>query len=52
MVRETLANAAPLQGWDLPQEFSTLRRLLEVRLSAKNRCAAGKREFVQSLPPA
>ncbi len=52
-VRETTANAldqaAPLQGWELPPEFSTLRRLLEARLSSKNRCAAGKREFVQVL---
>ncbi len=44
-----LDQAAPLQGWDLPLEFSTLRRLLEARLSQKNRCAAGKREFVQVL---
>jgi len=44
-----LDQAAPLQGWDLPPEFSTLRRLLEARLSQKNRCAAGKREFVQVL---
>ena len=44
-----LDQAAPLQGWELPPEFSTLRRLLEARLSSKNRCAAGKREFVQVL---
>jgi hypothetical protein len=44
-----LDQAAPLQGWELPPEFSTLRRLLEGRLSSKNRCAAGKREFVQVL---
>ena len=44
-----LDQAAPLQGWDLPEEFSTLRRLLEARLSQKNRRAAGKREFVQVL---
>jgi len=44
-----LDQAAPLQGWDLPEEFGTLRRLLEARLSQKNRCAAGKREFVQVL---
>lgn len=44
-----LDQAAPLQGWDLPPEFATLRRLLEARLSQKNRCAAGKREFVQVL---
>lgn len=36
-----LDQAAPLQGWDLPDEFATLRRLLEARLSNKNRCAAG-----------
>lgn len=44
-----LDQAAPLQGWALPDEFLTLRRLLEARLSGKNRCAAGKREYVQVL---
>jgi len=44
-----LDQAAPLQGWDLPKEFATLRRLLEARLSSRNRCAAGKREYVQVL---
>jgi len=44
-----LDQAAPLQGWGLPDEFATLRRLLEARLSQKNRCAAGKREYVQVL---
>lgn len=44
-----LDQAAPLQGWDLPTEFATLRRLLEGRLSRKNRSAAGKREYVQVL---
>ncbi len=44
-----LDQAAPLQGWDLPPEFATLRRLLTARLSQRNRCAAGKREFVQVL---
>lgn len=44
-----LDQAAPLQSWDLPKEFATLRRLLEARLSGKNRCAAGKREYVQVL---
>jgi transposase len=44
-----LDQAAPLHGWDLPPEFATLRRLLEARLSPRNRCAAGKREFVQVL---
>lgn len=36
--------AAPLQGWDLPDAFDTLRRLLEAR-----QCKAGKREYVQVL---
>ena len=44
-----LDQAAPLQGWALPESFATLRRLLEARLDGKNRCAAGKREFVQVL---
>jgi hypothetical protein len=44
-----LDQAAPLQGWNLPNEFATLRRLLQARLSQKNRCAAGKREYVQVL---
>lgn len=44
-----LDQAAPLQGWALPESFATLRRLLEARLSGRNRCAAGKREFVQVL---
>ena len=37
-----LDQAAPLQGWDLPEEFGTLRRLLESRMGPR-----GKREFVQ-----
>ena len=36
--------AAPLVGWDLPEEFATLRRLLEARMAKR-----GKREFVQIL---
>ena len=36
--------AAPLQGRDLPEEFATLRRLLESRMGPR-----GKREFVQVL---
>jgi hypothetical protein len=36
-----LDQAAPLVGWELPEEFATLRRLLEARM--------GKREFVQVL---
>ena len=39
-----LDQAAPLQGWDLPEEFGTLRRLLESRMGRR-----GKREFVQAL---
>ena len=39
-----LDQATPLQGWDLPEEFSTLRRLLESRMGRR-----GKREFVQVL---
>ena len=39
-----LDQAAPLQGWDLPEAFMTLRRLLEARMG-KN----GKREYGQVL---
>jgi transposase len=39
-----LDQAAPLQGWELPQEFGPLRRLLEARMGK-----AGKREYVQIL---
>jgi hypothetical protein len=39
-----LDQAAPLVGWDLPETFATLRRLLEVRMGK-----AGKREYVQVL---
>ena len=39
-----LDQAAPLAGWKLPDEFATLRRLLEARMGKK-----GKREFVQIL---
>ena len=39
-----LDQAAPLAGWQLPEEFATLRRLLEARMGSK-----GKREFVQVL---
>ncbi len=44
--RKTAApdQAAPLQGWDLPEEMNTLRRLLESRMGPR-----GKREFVQVL---
>ena len=39
-----LDQAAPLQGWNLPEAFTSLRRLLEARMG-KN----GKREYVQVL---
>jgi hypothetical protein len=39
-----LDQAAALQGWDLPEEFATLRRLLEARMGKP-----GKREYVQVL---
>lgn len=39
-----LDQAAPLAGWTLPEEFATLRRLLEARMGRQ-----GKREFVQVL---
>ena len=39
-----LDQAPPLAGWDLPEEFGTLRRLLESRMGRR-----GKREFVQVL---
>ena len=39
-----LDQAAPLAGWELPDGFPTLRRLLEARMGK-----AGKREYVQVL---
>ena len=39
-----LDQAAPLAGWDLPDAFATLRRLLEARMGK-----SGKREYVQVL---
>ena len=39
-----LDQAAPLAGWELPEEFETLRRLLESRMGRR-----GKREYVQVL---
>ena len=39
-----LDQAAPLQGWELPDEFGVLRRLLESRMGRR-----GKREYVQLL---
>lgn len=41
---KALDQAAPLAGWQLPEEFATLRRLLEARMGKQ-----GKREFVQVL---
>ncbi|MCP4933552.1 MAG: IS21 family transposase, partial [bacterium] len=39
-----LDQAAPLKGWDLPDEFAILHRLLEAHMEKK-----GKREYVQVL---
>ena len=39
-----LDQAAPLAGWELPEEFAKLRRVLEARLGQQ-----GKREFVRVL---
>ena len=39
-----LDQAAPLVGWELPEEFAVFRRLLEARMGKR-----GKREFVQVL---
>ena len=39
-----LDQAAPLAGWELPEEFGMLRRLLEPGMGRR-----GKREFVQVL---
>jgi len=39
-----LDQAAPLQGWELPDEFAALRRLFESRMGR-----GGKREYVQVL---
>ena len=39
-----LDQAAPLAGWELPEEFAKLRRVLEARLGQP-----GKREFVRVL---
>ena len=42
--RAPWGQAAPLQGWELPDEFGTLRRLLESRMGRR-----GKREYLQVL---
>jgi transposase len=41
---QALDQAAPLAGWELPDEFARIRRLLEARLGKP-----GKREYVQIL---
>jgi transposase len=40
----SLDQAAPLQHWDLPDEFAHLRRLMEARMGRR-----GKREYIQVL---
>jgi hypothetical protein len=39
-----LDQAAPLEGWELPEEFTELRRQMEARLGKR-----GRREYVQVL---
>lgn len=39
-----LDQAAPLQNWELPEEFERLRRLLEARMGKK-----GRKEYIQVL---
>jgi transposase len=39
-----LDQAAPLQGWELPEAFATLRRLMEARMGKR-----GRRAYVQVL---
>lgn len=39
-----LDQAAPLQNWDLPEDFEHLRRLLEARMGKK-----GRKEYIQVL---
>lgn len=39
-----LDQAAPLQGWELPEAFTTLRRLMEARMGKQ-----GRRAYVQVL---
>jgi len=42
-----MANAAPLAEWNLPEEFQTLRRLMEARM-----LKMGRHEYVQARTPA
>ncbi len=44
MKPNALDQAAPLQGWNLPEAFGHLRHLLEARMGNR-----GKREFIQVL---
>ena len=39
-----LDQAAPLQNWDLPEDFERLRRLMEARMGKK-----GRKEYIQVL---
>jgi hypothetical protein len=41
---QALDQAAPLEGWQLPEEFTELRRQMEARLGKR-----GRREYVQVL---
>ena len=41
-----LKQAAPLQGWELPNKFAPPRRLLRARIGRRR-----KREYVQVLKP-
>ena len=43
-----LEQAAPLQKWQLPDEFGQLRHLLEVRQSRRGK-RSGQREYIQVL---
>ena len=40
-----LDQAAPLAGWQLPEEFMTLRRLLEARMGRASRASASSCRF-------
>ena len=44
MKPNALDQAAPLQGWDLPEAFQHLRHLMEARMGNR-----GRREFIQVL---
>ena len=38
-----LDQAAPLQGWDLPEEFATLQRLLESRMGPRGQAGSSSK---------